>query len=59
LSQNDLRAYFGLNDYVGPVDIEIRLPGGARWQWKQLPTDRLHVLTLSESASISKTGLAR
>jgi hypothetical protein len=59
LSQNDLRASFGLNDYAGPVDVEIRLPGGARWQWKQLPTDRLHVLTLSESASISKTGLAR
>jgi hypothetical protein len=59
LSQNDLRAYFGLNDYAGPVDVEIRLPGGSRWQWKQLPTDRLHVLTLSESASISKTGLGR
>jgi enediyne biosynthesis protein E4 len=59
LSQNDLRAYFGLDDYAGPVDVEIRLPGGARWEWKQLPTDRLHVLTLSQSASISKTGLAR
>jgi hypothetical protein len=48
LSQNDLRAYFGLGDYVGPVDLEIRMPGGRRWNWKQLPTDRLHVLTLSE-----------
>jgi len=48
LSQNDLRAYFGLGDYGGPVDVEIRMPGGRRWQWKQLPVDRLHVLTLSE-----------
>jgi enediyne biosynthesis protein E4 len=48
LSQNDLRAYFGLGDYAGPVDVEIRMPGGRRWEWKQLPTDRLHVLTLSK-----------
>ena len=48
LSQNDLRAYFGLGDYAGPVDVEIRMPGGRRWEWKQLPSDRLHVLTLSK-----------
>ena len=47
LSQNDLRAYFGLGDYAGPVDIEVRMPGGRRWAWKQLPSDRLHVLPLS------------
>jgi hypothetical protein len=46
LSQNDLRAYFGLGDYAGPVDVDIRMPGGRRWEWKQLPGDRLHVLTL-------------
>jgi hypothetical protein len=46
LSQNDLRAYFGLGDYSGPVDVEIRMPGGRRGEWKQLPSDRLHVLTL-------------
>ena len=51
LSQNDLRAYFGLGDYAGPVDVEIRMPGGRRWEWKQLPSDRLHELTLSDSAS--------
>ena len=50
LSQNDLRAYFGLGDYGGPVDVEVRMPGGRRWQWKQLPVDRLHVLRLSERA---------
>jgi hypothetical protein len=49
LSQNDLRAYFGLGDYAGPVDVEIRMPGGRRWEWKQLPSDRLHLLTLAES----------
>ena len=59
LSQNDLRAYFGLGDYAGPVDVQIRMPGGRRWEWKQLPSDRLHVLTLSESTSIPRAGLAR
>ena len=59
LSQNDLRAYFGLGDYAGPVDVEIRMPGGRRWEWKQLPSDRLHHLTLSESASLPQAGLAR
>ena len=52
LSQNDLRAYFGLGDYAGPVDVEIRMPGGRTWEWKQLASDRLHSLTLSESAAI-------
>jgi hypothetical protein len=59
LSQNDLRAYFGLGDYAGPVDIEIRMPGGRRWAWKQLPSDRLHLLRLSDSASIPPAGKAR
>jgi len=59
LSQNDLRAFVGLGDYAGPVDVEIRLPGGRRWGWKQLPSDRLHQLTLSESASLPQAGLAR
>jgi hypothetical protein len=49
LSQNDLRAFFGLGDYAGPVDVEIRMPGGRRWEWKQLPADRLHALTLADS----------
>jgi hypothetical protein len=54
LSQNDLRAYFGLDGYAGPVDVEIRLPGGRRWKWTRLQSDRLHVLTLSESAGIPR-----
>jgi hypothetical protein len=52
LSQSDLRAYFGLGEYAGTVDVEVRVPGGRRWEWKQLPTDRLHLLTLSESAAL-------
>jgi hypothetical protein len=59
LSQNDLRAYFGLGDYAGPVDIEVRMPSGRRWAWKQLPSDRLHLLKLSDSASVPRTGIAR
>ncbi|HET6960740.1 MAG TPA: CRTAC1 family protein [Vicinamibacterales bacterium] len=59
LSQNDLRAYFGLGDYAGPVDIEIRMPGGRRWAWNQLPGDRLHLLKLVDSASIAPAGIAR
>jgi hypothetical protein len=59
LSQSDLRAYFGLGDYAGPVDVEIRLPGGRRWEWKELPVDRLHTLTLSDSAAVAKASPAR
>src|SRR5688572_15647951 len=59
LSQNDLRAYFGLGEYAGPVDVEIRMPGGRRWEWKQLPSDRLHLLTLAESAAIPQPRRAR
>jgi hypothetical protein len=49
LSQSDLRAYFGLGDYSGPVDVEVRMPGGRRFAWRGLPSGRLHVLELSES----------
>jgi hypothetical protein len=59
LSQNDLRAYFGLGDYAGPVDVEIRMPGGRRWAFTQLPSDHLHELTLAESASLPRAGIAR
>jgi enediyne biosynthesis protein E4 len=59
LSQNDLRAYFGLGDFAGPVDVEVRMPGGRRWEWKQLPTDKLQLLNLSESASLPKVAPPR
>jgi hypothetical protein len=54
LSQNDLRAYFGLGSHAGPVDVEVRMPGGDRWQWRGLPGDRLHELVLSESRRAGK-----
>jgi enediyne biosynthesis protein E4 len=56
LSQSDLRAYVGVADYAGPVDVEIRMPGGRRWAWKQLAVDRLHVLDLSQSHSVPTGG---
>ena len=59
LSQNDLRTYFGMGDYAGPVDVEIRMPGGRRWEWKQLQPDRLHVLELSDANRVPRAGPAR
>ena len=49
LSQSDLRAYFGLGEYPGSVDVEVRMPGGRRWEWRSLPSGRLHVLELTEA----------
>jgi hypothetical protein len=59
VSQNDLRAYFGLGDYAGLVDVQIRMPGGQRWEWKQLHSDRLHVLELSDATRMSGDGQVR
>ena len=59
LSQSDLRAYFGLGDHAGPVAVEVRMPGGTRWQWRELPVDRLHVLELSESARLGQSNRAK
>jgi enediyne biosynthesis protein E4 len=59
LSQSDLRAYFGLSDHSGPVAVEVRMPGGRRWQWPALTGDRLYVLELSDAASVPKAGAAR
>ena len=47
LSQSDLRPLFGLGDATGPVSVEVRMPGGARWSWQDLPVDRLHTLELT------------
>jgi enediyne biosynthesis protein E4 len=48
LSQGDLRADFGLGAFAGPVDVEVRLPGGRRWSFKGLAPDRVHALKLGE-----------
>ena len=41
-------------DFAGPVDVEIRMPGGQRWAWKQLAVDRLHMLELSDANRIPR-----
>jgi hypothetical protein len=48
LSQSDLRAYFGLGSYDGPVDVEVRMPGGRTWRWSRQSPDRLLKLKLND-----------
>jgi hypothetical protein len=52
LSQGDLRAFFGLGEFSGTVDVEVRLPGGARWRWQGLRSDRHLVLDLTDDARV-------
>ena len=54
VSQSDLRAYFGLGARTAPVDVEVRMPGGARWRWHALAVDRLHDLTLAEANRVAQ-----
>jgi hypothetical protein len=51
LSQNDLRALFGLGSEAGPVDVEVTL-GQAHWRFKGLPPDRYTVLELKEETRL-------
>jgi hypothetical protein len=44
LSQSTLVAHFGLGSFGGPIDVEVRMPGGAVSRWRAQPVDR--VLTL-------------
>jgi hypothetical protein len=53
VSQSDLRAHFGLGSGADPVDVEVRMPGGARWRWHALAVDRLHDLTLSDANRVA------
>jgi hypothetical protein len=48
LSQGDLRAYYGLGSYTGLVDIEVRMPGGRKWQWRGQAIDRLIRLKIED-----------
>jgi len=48
LSQDDLRAFFGLGTYSGTVKVDVRMPGGGTWHWEAEPIDRLLKLTLDE-----------
>ena len=47
LSQNDLRALFGLGGQAGPATVEVRL-GGKRWRWDGVVVDRHVRLVLDE-----------
>ncbi len=40
-------------DHAGPVDVEVRMPGGSRWRWQALAADRLHVLELSDAHRVA------
>ena len=51
LSQGDLRAHFGLGSHGGPVDVEVRMPGGGVWRWPDQPIDRVLRLTPGGDAS--------
>jgi enediyne biosynthesis protein E4 len=53
LSQNDLRASFGLGAYGGPVDVLVKMPGGSQWRFKGQAVDRLQTLTLKDAERIS------
>jgi hypothetical protein len=53
--KNHQRTFYGLGSGTGPVDVDVRTPGGNRWQWHGLPADRLHELDLSESNSVAKS----
>lgn len=59
MSQGDLRVQFGLGSHAGPVDVEVRMPGGARWTWKGLAVDKVHALVLGDAARISEGVSAR
>jgi hypothetical protein len=54
VSQGDLRAFFGLGSRAGPVDVEVRMPGGARWRWTALAVDRLHELAMSDANRVAR-----
>jgi hypothetical protein len=55
LSQNDLRAHFGLGDFAGLVDVQVRL-GQAWWKWKGLAIDRYTTLVLREQDRVKDGG---
>ena len=46
LSQNDLRAFYGLGSHTGAVNVEVRMPGGKTWRWEGQSIDRVLKLTL-------------
>ena len=54
LSQNDLRAYYGLGSYAGVIDVEVRMPGGQVRRWQRQPIDRLIRLTMDDAPAVRR-----
>ena len=52
VSQNDLRAHFGLGSHAGNIDVTVRMPGGVVRRWKDVGIDRLIKLRVSEQAPL-------
>ncbi len=59
MSQGDLRVQVGVGAHTGPVDVEVRMPGGSRWIWRGLAVDRLHALSLTPDARVQSEGVAQ
>ena len=53
LSQSDLRPLFGLGSHAGTVDAEVRMPGGRRFRFQGLATNRWHVLELTDASAVA------
>lgn len=56
LSQHDLRVLVGLGTHREPVAVEVRMPGGARWRWRDVAVDRYHDLELVPQARLGAEG---
>jgi enediyne biosynthesis protein E4 len=48
VSQNDLRAHFGLGSYSGKIDVTVRMPGGGLRQWYGIDIDRYVKIRMSD-----------
>ena len=59
MSQGDLRVQFGLGAHAGPVDVEVRMPGGDTLGWQGLAADRLHSLALTPGRTSRAGSLER
>jgi hypothetical protein len=53
LSQNDLRAHFGVGSWAGPANVEVRL-GEKHWRFAGIPQDRYTTLVLDDQARLVK-----
>jgi hypothetical protein len=48
LSQSALTAQFGLGSFAGPIDVEVRMPGGVVSRWRSQPVDRVLILEVPQ-----------